>query len=209
MKLPVGAARWIGLPLVSALAATWRVRVTGAEHEAAARSSGKGFVYVIWHETLLPQVWEHRTRRDITMLVSASLDGDYLASFGEAIGYRTVRGATGQEGRRAFRELTEVLQAGRPVAIAPDGPLGPRRVLSPGAVVAAQRTGALLLPLHATADRGWRFGSWDRFLVPKPFSTVTVRYAAPFAVGPGETGVETGITRLTEALATLAREDIA
>lgn len=207
MKLPVGAGRWLGVPAVAALAATWRVRTVGGEHERAARASGRGFIYVIWHETLLPLTWIHRTRGDITMLVSATRDGDYLTSFAAAIGYRTVRGATGQDGRRAIRELGEVLRAGRPAAIAPDGPLGPRRVLTPGALVAAQRNEALLLPLHATTDRGWRFDSWDRFLVPKPFAEVRVHYATPFGVAAGEAGLEQGITRLAQAFKGLTRED--
>jgi lysophospholipid acyltransferase (LPLAT)-like uncharacterized protein len=80
-------------------------------------------------------------------------------------------------------------------------------VLTPGAVVAAQRTGAMLLPLHATTDRGWRFGSWDRFLVPKPFARVTVRYAEPFTVDGGESGLEAGMSRLSAALGELTRKD--
>lgn len=207
MKLPVGAGRWLGVPAVAALAATWRMRTEGGEHERAARTAGRGVIYVIWHEVLLPLTWVHRTRGDITMLVSAARDGDYLTSFATTVGYRTVRGATGQDGRRAFRELGEVLRAGRPAAIALDGPLGPRRVLTPGALVAAQRNEALLLPLHATADRGWRFGSWDRFLVPKPFARVTVRYGEPFAVGAGQEGLEDGMARLSTALGALTRKD--
>lgn len=207
MKLPVGAGRWLGVPAVAALAGTWRLRTLDGEHEAAARRSGRGFIYVIWHETLLPLTWVHRTRKDITMLVSATIDGDYLTSYGTALGYRTVRGATGQDGRRALRELCDVLRDGRPVAIAPDGPVGPRRVLSPGALIAAQRTGALLLPLHATADRGWRFHSWDRFLVPAPFARVTVRYAEPFGIAHGDAALEAGLDRLAQAMRQLTAED--
>ena len=207
MKLPANAAQWVGVPAVSALAATWLVRVAGGEHERAARASGRGFIYVIWHETLLPLIWHHRRRRDITMLVSSTLDGDYLMAFGGALGYRAVRGATGQGGLQALREVTGILRAGRPVAIAPDGPLGPRRVLKPGTLMAAQRAEALVLPLHATTDRGWRFDSWDRFLVPKPFAQVTVRYAVPFAVESGDAGLEAGTAQLASALAELTRED--
>ena len=207
MKLPVGAGRWLGVPAVAALASTWRLRSVGREREEAARRSGRGFIYVIWHETLLPLTWVHRTRGDITMLVSATIDGDYLTSYGTALGYRTVRGATGQDGRRALRELCHVLRGGRPVAIAPDGPVGPRRVLSPGAAVAAQRTGALLLPLHATAERGWRFDSWDRFLVPAPFAEVTVHYAEPFGIEAGDAALDAGLDRLTHAKRALATED--
>lgn len=207
MKLPVSAGKWLGVPLVATLAATWRVEVEGAEFERRARADRQGCIYVIWHETLLPLTWLHRTRGDITMLVSATIDGDYLMAFGGALGYRAVRGATGQDGVHALREVTGILRDGHPVAIAPDGPIGPRRVLKPGVLVAAQRTGALVLPLHATADRGWRFGSWDRFLVPAFFARVRVRYAEPFAVAGGETGLEAGTARLAAALAELSRED--
>ena len=207
MKLPVSAGKWLGVPLVATLAATWRVQVRGAEHERTARANDQGCLYVIWHETLLPQTWLHRTRGDITMLVSATIDGDYLMAFGGALGYRAVRGAAGQDGVHALKELTGILREGHPVAIAPDGPLGPRRVLKPGVVVAAQRTGALILPLHVTADRAWRFDSWDRFLVPSFFARVQVRYAEPFAVESGEAGLEAGTARLARALAELSRED--
>lgn len=209
MRLPVWAARWVGVPLVATLAATWRVRVVGGEHERTARAGGRGFLYVIWHESLLPLTWFHRVRRDITILVSATIDGDYLMAFGGALGYRAVRGATGQDGLQALREVTQILRAGGAVAIAPDGPLGPRRVLKPGVLVAAQRTGAAILPLHVTTDRGWRFDSWDRFLVPKFFAQVTVRYAAPFRVEDGEAGLEAGTVRLAGALAELTQEDAA
>lgn len=209
MRLPVGAGKWLGVPLVATLAATWRIRTVGGEHERAARAAGRGALYIIWHETLLPLTWIHRTRGDITMLVSATIDGDYLMAFGGALGYRAVRGATGQDGVQALREVNGVLRSGGVVAIAPDGPLGPRRVLKPGALVAAQRTGAMILPLHATADRAWRFDSWDRFMVPKPFTTVTVRYAEPFVVEEGEAGLDRGTERLGAALAGLSREDIA
>jgi len=209
VRLPAGAGRWLGIPVVAALAATWKVRVVGAEHEEAARASGRGVLYTIWHETLLPLTWHHRTRRDMTMLVSPGIDGDYLEAFSLPLGYQVLRGATGQDGVAAVLGLVDVLAGGRPAAIAPDGPLGPRRTVTPGAVTIAQRAGALILPLHASADRAWRAGSWDRFLIPKPGSAVTVRYGEPFAVGEGKDGVETATGRLAEALAVLTREDVA
>jgi lysophospholipid acyltransferase (LPLAT)-like uncharacterized protein len=209
VRLPAGAGRWLGIPVVAALAATWRIRVVGGEFERAARASGRGVLYTIWHETLLPLVWHHRTWRDMTMLVSPGIDGDYLEAFSLPFGYRVIRGATGQAGVAAARALADVLAGGRPAAIAPDGPLGPRRTVTPGAVTIAQRAGALILPLHATADRGWRAGSWDRFLIPKPGSVVTVRYAEPFAVGEGSSGVAAATAQLAVALEGLTREDVA
>ena len=209
MKLPASAGRWLGIPVVASLAATWRIRVEGKEHEQAARKSGQGVLYTIWHETLLPLTWHHRTRRDMTLLVSPGIDGDYLEAFSTPIGYRVIRGATGQAGVTAIRALTEVLAKGAPAAIAPDGPLGPRRTVTPGALAIAQRAKAVILPLHASTDRGWRAGSWDRFLIPKPGATVTIKYGAPFAVGDGALGLETATAQLAGALEGLSREDVA
>ncbi|HEU4569217.1 MAG TPA: lysophospholipid acyltransferase family protein [Gemmatimonadales bacterium] len=206
MNVPVAASRWLGVPVVGTLAATWRWRVEGEEHERAARGSGRGVIYVIWHETLLPLTWHHRTRGDITMLVSPGRDGDHLATFAGALGYGAVRGATGQDGLRALREVVETLRAGRHVAIAPDGPVGPRRVATAGAVVAAERSGALLLPLWAGADRAWRAGSWDRFLIPKPFARVAVRYGPALAV-PAGSDVDEAVARMRAALDRLISEE--
>ncbi len=209
MKLPASAGRWLGIPVVAALAATWRIRVEGGENEQAARRSGQGVLYTIWHETLLPLTWHHRTRRDMTLLVSPGIDGDYLEAFSTPLGYRVVRGATGQAGVTAVRALTEVLTNRGVAAIAPDGPLGPRRTVNPGALAIAQRANAVILPLHASAERAWRAGSWDRFLIPKPGARVTIKYGEAFAVGEGEMGLETATAQLAGALEGLSREDVA
>ena len=68
------------------------------------------------------------------------------------------------------------IQAGRDGAVTPDGPRGPAHVFAAGAAIAAQRTGAPLVMVRASASRAWRLKSWDRFLVPKPFATVRVIY---------------------------------
>ena len=64
----------------------------------------------------------------------------------------------------------------------------------------------LLARVHAVPDRSWRFGSWDRFCVPKPFTRVRIGYAAPIHVGPGEAGLAQGVEETAGALAQLARE---
>ncbi|MGH7701883.1 MAG: glycosyltransferase N-terminal domain-containing protein, partial [Gemmatimonadales bacterium] len=86
------------------------------------------------------------------------------------------------------------------VAFTPDGPRGPRRELKPGVVVAAQRGPGVIVPLHAEAARAWRLGSWDHFMVPKPFSRVAIVYGAPFEVAPGEVGFEEGLSAARAAL---------
>lgn len=162
-------------------------------------------VYLMWHEALLPLLWHHRGL-GIAIVVSAARDGQYLADLAERLGYRTVRGSSHRGGVRALVGATRVLREGGSVAFTPDGPRGPRRVLKPGFLAAAQRTGALVVPVHAAARWARRLGSWDRFLVPLPFARVRIAFGEPFAVGPGATGMAAGEERAAEALARTVQE---
>jgi lysophospholipid acyltransferase (LPLAT)-like uncharacterized protein len=92
------------------------------------------------------------------------------------------------------------------VAFTPDGPRGPRREFKGGVLLAAQRGGGVIMPLHAAADRAWRLDSWDRFLIPKPLARVRIAYGTPFTVGPGEEGIALARTRAEAELANLVDE---
>ncbi|MGH7560494.1 MAG: lysophospholipid acyltransferase family protein, partial [Gemmatimonadales bacterium] len=85
-------------------------------------------------------------------------------------------------------------------AFTPDGPNGPRRAFKGGALLAAQRAGVPVVPLHADANRAWRLRSWDRFLVPKPFARVRVVYGAPFEVPEGADALAAAERRATDEL---------
>jgi lysophospholipid acyltransferase (LPLAT)-like uncharacterized protein len=166
-------ARLAGAAL-AALARTWRIDVSGAEHLAEARRRGS-FVFALWHRTLLPLLWWHRAQ-DVTLLVSRHDDGALVADAATLLGYRVVRGSSTRGGATAFRALLRALASGAAVAVTPDGPRGPGGVVKPGVVAAARRTGAPILPVTATADRAWRVSSWDRLAVPRPFARVRVAY---------------------------------
>jgi lysophospholipid acyltransferase (LPLAT)-like uncharacterized protein len=48
-----------------------------------------------------------------------------------------------------------------------------------GVVTAAQRSGLPIIPLGVGAEDPWYLKSWDRFMIPKPFSTMRIRYNPP------------------------------
>jgi hypothetical protein len=149
-------------------------------------------VFLLWHEALLPLLWQHR-RQSIAIVVSAARDGQYLADFAVSLGYRTVRGSSRRGAARALLGAVRELRAGYAVAFTPDGPTGPRREMKPGAVAAAQRGGGVIVPLHAEARRAWRLDSWDRLMIPKPGAEVRIRYGRPFEVAAGDAGLAAGL----------------
>ena len=167
-----------GAWLVRLLASTWRVRVRGGEGLESLRAAGTPFVFAFWHGQILPLLSHHR-HQDIAMLVSAHRDGEIVARIGMALGYRTVRGSSNRGAGRALLSLVRELERGREVTVSPDGPRGPARQFAPGALIAAQRTGAAILPVAAHAARAWRLRSWDGFMIPKPFTRLTVAYGPP------------------------------
>lgn len=160
------------------LARTWRVEVVGAEHLEEAASRG-AYVFALWHRTLLPLLWWHRAQ-GITLLVSRHGDGELVATAAGRLGYRLARGSSSRGGAAGLLGLMRALRAGRPAAVTPDGPRGPAGVAKPGAVTAAWRTGAAILPVAAAADHQWRARSWDGFAIPWPFARVRIAYAAPW-----------------------------
>ena len=201
---PRVAARVLG-PLVSALARTWRVETVHAERWRGLVEANQPHVFVLWHDALLPLLWWHRGR-GVTIVVSDAQDGQYLAEYARRIGYREARGSSTRGGVRALIRVVKALRAGGVAAFTPDGPRGPRREFKGGILLAAQRGGAMVLPLHAGADRAWRLASWDRFLVPKPFARVRIVYGTPFEVESGQEGIAAARIRAESELAGAVRE---
>lgn len=176
--------RWIvrvGVLLIRALASTWRFRAINMEAIHELRRAGKPIVFVLWHGEMLVPLW-HRRGEGIAILISEHRDGEIIARIAESLGCRTVRGSTSRGAARALVGLTRELQEGRDIAVTPDGPRGPLESFAPGTLVAAQRAGAHIIAIGVHAPRAWRLRSWDRFLIPKPFSRITVAYSAPTLV---------------------------
>lgn len=201
LRLPSGLVRGM-TPLLTALAATWRVERIHAERLQRA-PAGTPRVILLWHESLLPLLWAHR-HQSVTILASEARDGRYLMDYAVRLGYRTIAGSATRGGLKAmFRSLKE-LGGGGTVAFATDGPRGPRRQVKPGGLLMAARAGCVVIPVLATADRAWRLRSWDRFLVPKPFARVRVAYGWPLPADPEQ--IDSGVRRVEEELVRLERD---
>jgi lysophospholipid acyltransferase (LPLAT)-like uncharacterized protein len=193
-------------PAMRVLASSWRIRTVHEERWRELYRAGRPHVFLLWHEALLPLLWQHRGQ-GIAIVVSEAREGRYLSDFAASMGYRALHGSSTRGGARALLGAVRELQAGHPVAFTPDGPRGPRRELKPGVVVAAQRGGAPIVPLHAEADRAWRLHSWDRFMIPKPVSRVWITYGRPFQVAPGDAGFAEGLERAAAGLDEVSRKD--
>lgn len=173
--------------VIRAWMATVRIRIRNLDHhEHPGKDLRKGrFIYAFWHESLLGPT---KFRVPVHALISQHADGELIAQVCHHIGFGTVRGSSTRGGARALLELREVSSRSH-LMITPDGPRGPRRKLQPGIVQLASCTGLPVVPVGVGFTRAWRFKSWDRFALPKPFSTVCV-VAPPSLVVPTDVSRE-------------------
>jgi lysophospholipid acyltransferase (LPLAT)-like uncharacterized protein len=167
-----GAGGW----LLRVLGWTWRIRVTHDDGLRELRAAGRPFIFALWHGHLLPLLYHHRGQ-GVVILISEHGDGEIIARIAHGLGYQTVRGSTSRGAARALLALTRELEQGRSLAITPDGPRGPAKSIAPGLLVVAQRAGAPIIGVAASASSGWRLRSWDSFLIPRPFARVRVAYS--------------------------------
>ena len=209
---------WLGSVVLGWLArllpATWNLRVaSGQEHVDALLGDPKPVVFACWHNRLaIGGRWatRHLVRRGlkISILVSLSRDGELLAQLARRTGFGVVRGSSNRGGLSALRRLYRTLaREGVSVGTAPDGSVGPVYVAKTGTVMLAQISGAPIIPLAGAAERCWRLRSWDRMIVPKPFSKVTLAVGEPMHVPEKITSEELAehTRRLGERLDELVR----
>ena len=176
----MGFAGRAGAGLLRVWMRTLRVSVHCEVPEADPRTATRGYLYCLWHETLLmPAVLFADC--GLHLLISQHRDGEIITRIVRRLGYSVVRGSTTRGAVRAVRELGRSASDAN-LAITPDGPRGPRRVLQNGAVYLASRGGLAIVPMCFAFDRPWRAASWDRFVLPKPFSRAACFLGAPIPV---------------------------
>ncbi|MGD1090225.1 MAG: lysophospholipid acyltransferase family protein [Verrucomicrobiota bacterium] len=132
-------------------------------------------VFAFWHRSLLACAYCFRGL-DIAILISPSFDGELIARTVEFLGFRAIRGSSSRGGAAGLRTMLQAYQAGHHCAFAADGPRGPAFVAKAGVAQLAQSVGTWVGCIYALPQRAWVLRSWDRFLIPKPFSRVVLTW---------------------------------
>ena len=132
-------------------------------------------VFAFWHRCLLACAWRFRNK-GVAILISRSFDGELIARTVERLGFIAIRGSSSRDGAVGLRNLQRAYLDGHYCAIAADGPRGPAMVAKPGVTQLARLVDTTVCAFYVHPERAWQLKSWDRFLIPKPFSRVTVAW---------------------------------
>lgn len=164
---------WAGYWFIRLLGPTLRVSVSyedGAQKSLDARPLVASF----WHECMIPATYLFR-HMGIRVMSSFSYDGEYMGRIIRRFGFVAVKGSSSRNPIRALLGLRRALEEGWTVAFTLDGPRGPRRKVKPGPAGLAGSAGVAMTSFHAAVEKAWVLHSWDRMMIPCPFSRVLVR----------------------------------
>jgi len=133
-------------------------------------------VWCFWHRCLIPCACYFHGRFEPAVLISRSFDGELIARIIERLGFLTARGSSTRSGGSGLFALAKAVERGNPAVFTADGPRGPIYKAKPGAIKLAQLTGYPIGIFYAHPEKAWELRSWDRFLIPKPFSRVAISW---------------------------------
>jgi lysophospholipid acyltransferase (LPLAT)-like uncharacterized protein len=177
-----------GKLFIDALFSTTRIEITGYDKVKDLYEKKQG-ILVFWHSRILLISYLYKGQ-NASILTSRSRDGEYIARLVKKQGHEAIRGSTGKGGVRAGAMLIRRLREGRSAVVIPDGPQGPRFVVHPGVILLAKKSGLPIGPITYSAKNIKIFNSWDRFILPMPFTTCRVIYGNPVWV-PADADKET------------------
>ena len=165
-------------------------RVETIGYQAVARQvKSRRFIFAFWHSRILLLSYRYK-KLNASVMVSNSADGEIIAQILQRHGHKTIRGSTRKRGLRALvQQINDMRKHQRPGVVIPDGPTGPRHKAQQGVVVLAQKTGVPIIPLAYSSKQCKILNSWDRFMLPYPWTKGVVVYGRPINV-PADAGAD-------------------
>lgn len=172
--------------LVRSYCWTFRLRVENEQGWLDYLGRGGAVLLCTWHQQFFSAIrhFKEYSRYRPGIMISQSRDGEIIADVAKRCGWHPVRGSSSKDGPKAMRMVIAGLKTSKLAAHVVDGPRGPAGKVKAGAIRIAQGTGAVIVPFYISAGSAWYFNSWDRFMLPKPFSKVTLRFGDMIRFAP-------------------------
>lgn len=199
-----GALAWAFAAYLRVTLASMRWTQDGLERAEAVWDAGGGVLVCFWHGriALSPACWPLERAQEPRALISLSPDGQFIAGAVAKLGFPAIRGSSSKRGDQirakggagAFRDVLRWVAAGGGVAITPDGPRGPAEEMGQGVPLLAKASGVRVLLVGLAARPCLRLKSWDKALIPLPFSRGAIAWCE--VVGAARTTTSSELEQL-------------
>jgi lysophospholipid acyltransferase (LPLAT)-like uncharacterized protein len=170
LRLIIGAGYWV----IRMIGPTLRVAIS-YEDGAQQTLEQRPLIGSFWHSCIIPATYVCRDL-GVRVMSSTSYDGEYMGRIIHKFGFVAVKGSSSRNAVRALLGLRRALENGWTVAFTLDGPRGPRHKVKPGPVALARSSEVPLTMFHGAVEKAWVLNTWDRLMIPKPFSRVLLRF---------------------------------
>lgn len=153
-----------------------RIQYEGLEHFTTSRSQ----IYAFWHSYSFPFfAFFPRFQKQIWLFHPHWYMGPILYAT-RWLGIKNFAfGSTGYDGKEAAKAVIQGMKTGLSSGICPDGPYGPPKTVYKGVFHMAQQSGAEVLPIAFEIKHSFSLPTWDRKIIPLPFSLVKMRFGKP------------------------------
>lgn len=105
-------------------------------------------------------------------MISDHKDGELISQMVSFLRIKSIRGSSSRGNIKVLKAALKTLKNKDDIAITPDGPKGPRHSVANGIIDIAQKTALPIVAIRVKCKNAWRFSSWDKHLLPKPFSHI-------------------------------------
>ncbi|MBU1344496.1 MAG: lysophospholipid acyltransferase family protein, partial [Proteobacteria bacterium] len=164
--------------LIRLYSLTFRFKIVNEKKWQTLLKQGRPILLCAWHQQFFSAIRHFKTYSKFHpgLMISQSKDGDLIAGVANRTGWHTLRGSSSRGGKKAMGEMIDHLLTYGFGAHIIDGPQGPMGIVKAGVIKMAQEANAVVVPIYTHAEQAWFFNSWDRFMLPKPFSIVTLTF---------------------------------
>jgi len=163
------------------IACTYRIKEINAYKKTPYQGKEKNYIYGFFHSQLLAHIYFYRNTK-MASLASLHRDGEIAAIVARKFGITIVRGSSTRGGAEALLGLKKYINEGYDAALTVDGPRGPAGIVNNGVIYLAKLTGREIIPCCFVCDRNVRLRSWDKFMIPLPFSKGVFNFGKPIKI---------------------------
>ncbi|MCP3874203.1 MAG: lysophospholipid acyltransferase family protein [Desulfobacteraceae bacterium] len=169
---------YIAYYIIRIYSLTFRLKVVNEDKWQDLLKLGRPILLCTWHQQFFSAIQHFKTYSKLNpgLMISQSKDGDLISGVARKTGWHTPRGSSSRGGKKAMNAMIKHLKTFGLGAHIVDGPTGPIGKVKAGVIKMALETDALIVPFYTHADRAWFFNSWDKFMLPKPFSKVILTF---------------------------------
>ncbi|OQY03854.1 MAG: hypothetical protein B6I22_10730 [Desulfobacteraceae bacterium 4572_123] len=167
---------------------TFKIRVVNEKDWIEYLENGGKVLICVWHQQFFPAIryFKKYQKYNPSLMISKSKDGEIIAGVAKRTGWHPVRGSSSRGGSEALHGMIDRFKNSRLSGHVVDGPRGPAGIVKSGVIRIAHTTGAMIVPFYTSADSAWHMNSWDKFVLPKPFAKVTLRFGEMIKFDPAE-----------------------